>query len=80
MTEFFFKFPLFYRVTEEVQSRKIQNNIPIFHFPAQFSAEFPRSKDKRAGATKKIFCRSLPYFYICPDQYQQFYLDNGLTD
>ena len=36
MTEIFLKFPLFYHVDEEIQSRKIQNNV--------FSAECPHSQ------------------------------------
>ena len=32
-------------------------------FSAPFSAEFPRSQDKRVGISKKILSFSLPYFY-----------------
>ena len=53
MTEIFLKFPLFYHVDEEIQSRKIQNNIYIWNFPTPFSAGFPRSRDKRVEISKK---------------------------
>ena len=46
---FFEKFLLFYLVNEEIQSKKIQNNIYILNFPTLFSARFPRSQDNRAG-------------------------------
>ena len=48
-TEIFLKFLLFYLANKEIQSGKIQNNIYFFNFPTPFSAEFPRSQDKREG-------------------------------
>ena len=53
MTDFFLKFPLFYLANEEIESRKIPNNIYILNFPTPFSAGFPHSLDKRAGISKK---------------------------
>ena len=50
---FFLKFPLFYLANEEIQRRKIQNNIYILNFPAQFPVEFHHSQDKRARIPKK---------------------------
>ena len=59
------KFPLFYHMNEEIQSRKIQNNIYIFWIScAHFSAEFPCSQDKRVGISKKFLLFSTLFLYI----------------
>ena len=44
----FLKFHLFYLANEDIQSRKIQNNIYILNVSTPFFAEFPRSENKRA--------------------------------
>ena len=55
------KFPLFYLANEEIQNRKIQNNIYILNFLALFFAEFPHS-NKRAGIFKKNSVILYPFF------------------
>ena len=62
MTEIFLKFPLFNLPNEEIQSRKIQNNIYFVNFPNLQHSGFPPLQDKRTGILKKI-CHSLPFFY-----------------
>ena len=58
------KFPLFHPVNEEIKSGKIQNNIYILNFPAQFSAGFSHSQDKRAGISKYFLSFSTLFIYI----------------
>ena len=62
----FLKFLLFYLANEGIQSGKIQNNINILNFPASFSAEFTRSKDKRVGISKLFLSYSTLFLYIYP--------------
>ena len=62
---FFLKFPLFYLMNEEIQSRKIQNSIYILNFPAPFSAGFPCLQDKREWEfQKKILSFFILFLYI----------------
>ena len=66
MTEIFLKFPLFYLVNVEIQSRKIQNNIYFLNFITSFYAEFPRSQDKREGISKIFLSFSALFLYMPP--------------
>ena len=56
----FLKFLIFYHVDEEIQTRKIQNNLYNFEFSC---SEFPRCTI-REREYQNYFCRCLPCFYI----------------
>ena len=65
MTENVLKLSLFYLAKQEIQSRKIQNNIVhILNFPALFSAEFPHSQDKTQGISNFFMSFSTLFLYI----------------
>ena len=57
----FLKFSLFYFMTKEIHQKNVVGNFLILH------SGFPRSQEKRAGISKKYFCRSSSYFFTIPD-------------
>ena len=73
MTERFLKFPLFHLPNEEIQSRKIQNNIHNFEF--SYSG-FSLSQDKRVRISKLFMSFFTLFFYITWLLHNLFFICN----
>ena len=68
MTERFLKFPLFYLPNEEIQSRKIQNNLYNFEFSHSGSLDFlvRMIKEQQFQNSVPVFLYTLVSMYVPP--------------
>ena len=57
---------------------KLKKNIYILNFPTPFSADFPRSQDKRMEISKKFLLFPTLFLYTYPGLYYIFFVVSWL--